>query len=174
MSLKPLFLSLGIHAALISWGTLNTETEAHSPQITVQTWSKPQKRTARTGRIDVAPTQAAQQLIQEAPALQTNPQGTPTVSPSEVDQFLGNLREQIARELIYPWSLRRKGVQGKVVVNYLPGHSPEIRIQESSQVPELDEAALQAVSKAVQSLPWKSDSTHETPELLIPVDFRLR
>jgi len=82
------------------------------------------------------------------------------------------LRAAIERHVVYPSLARRQGWQGKVVVTFLLGPGGQVRdlrVQQSSGYPSLDQSAVQAVERAAPLPP-----AGEPVQIVMPIAFALR
>ncbi len=75
----------------------------------------------------------------------------------------------------YPQSAKRKGIQGKVLLNVVvktDGSAASVQISRSSGSNELDEAALDAV-KQWKFIPAKSKGQFVQASVIVPVEFKI-
>lgn len=87
---------------------------------------------------------------------------------------LAKLRAQIEENLVYPFSLRRKGIEGvvkiKLILNRF-GHLKNLSVVEGSGHPELDQLALSAVKNAAPFPP--SENSEFIQPIILPIEFKL-
>lgn len=114
---------------------------------------------------------------QEAsPAVRTeDPGGKPATADRDADPRLTNVdevRERLTQ--VYPDDLREAGVEGRVVLWLhvdAEGRVTETRIQGSSEVEALDEAAMQ-VAESMEFEPAEIDGSPRAVWIQQPVSFR--
>jgi TonB family protein len=100
----------------------------------------------------------------------TQSSGSALDSPTPSD--LQALRERIEDQLRYPYSFRRRGIQGRATLAVSldeNGRAQDIRISQTSGSAELDALALEAARAAA---PFPALSPARAVSFVLPIEFR--
>ena len=104
------------------------------------------------------------------------PSPSPAARDSELQSYLAALMRRLARFKVYPAALKKDKVEGRVVLSFTIGANGQLiasAVQKSSGHPELDQAALEMLSRA-NPLPAVPASMHRNElSLSIPVEYSL-
>lgn len=95
---------------------------------------------------------------------------------NETEKYLAELRDQIARQQVYPVASRSFREEGVVQLRLLvlkDGRLQKIEILEASQYPRLDKAALTAVSRAAPFKEFPAEVNQDLWRITLPVRFSL-
>ena len=87
--------------------------------------------------------------------------------------LVAEIRHQIHRHLLYPSSLRKAGIEGRVVVQFLlspEGQLLDLTVRASSGHPQLDTLALHAVEDAS---PFTVSGQHGRLRFTLPIQFKI-
>lgn len=116
----------------------------------------------------------------------TPPEPVPAQVPRQLDvdrrealkaDYLARLQAEIERHKYYPRLSRRRGEEGRVVVELLIGRRGgfrEIRVQHSSGNRRLDEAALKTLKKIDPAAPLPAELGRDSWRISVPMVFSLR
>ncbi len=94
-----------------------------------------------------------------------------------INSYLGSIILLINREKTYPLIARRKGQQGKVVLELTinrAGGLQSVKLSEPSPFEELNQAAIDIVRSINRYPPLPADFLPQELRLKIPVEYRLR
>lgn len=161
--------------------TVRALTEEHTP-LPIEAPPEPQLDMARPVVITVpqftvqatqAPLPQAQAPVAPAPAAPTAP-STPQADPNP---YYHILLRQIAQHKRYPPAAKRARQEGLVEIRFTiaaDGHLVDAEVSRSSSVPNLDAAALAAVTAASPFPPIPAELGVNRLQLSLPIEFSLR
>ena len=100
----------------------------------------------------------------------------PAARPAPDPAYTNTLLTWLDRHKEYPWTARRRGVQGRVVLRLAVARSgaiTEARVESSSGAEILDEAAIEMVQRANPVPPLPASFPGDRAEFRVPVEFAL-
>jgi periplasmic protein TonB len=107
-----------------------------------------------------------------APPVAQSPAARPAPDPA----YTNTLLAWLDRHKEYPWTARRRGMQGRVVLRLAVARSgavTEARVESSSGAEILDEAAIEMVQRANPVPPLPASFPGDHAEFRVPVEFAL-
>jgi len=165
---------------------LASEPESAPTVTTVPEPPKPVTRPRPHRQPTPAPVQAPTPSTAEAPTPSPAPATTaavapaapvpPAAHPAPDPAYTNTLLTWLDRHKEYPWTARRRGMQGRVVLRLAVARSgkvTEARIESSSGAEILDEAAMDMVQRANPVPPLPASFAGDRAEFRVPVEFAL-
>lgn len=163
-------------------GNLGQETALHATDIWVDMSGAPQERSAKTRsrpkpaprlEQDSIPTGSTSAESGKTASRPSSSSGSPSLSQAP---WVRAIETQIAARLQYPFSVRRRGIQGRAWLEFrlsTDGDVTGLQVIRTSGNAELDQLAIETVQKAV---PFKKEEGALPPTqtlVRVPVEFRI-
>lgn len=137
------------------------------PSVSPMTAPPPEEMPA-----EPAPTAPPTTAAAPAPASAAAESAAPTVVPPDFRAaYLNNPGPQ------YPYASRRRREEGEVLLKVLvseAGQAEQVRVEQSSGYPLLDEAAVDVVRKRWRFVPAQQDGAAVSAWVLVPMNFGLK
>lgn len=176
---RAFLVSLTIHVAFAGLLLRSlSATNAKSP-IPVSLGEIGKPKALATVRSVVHPLDSAvsTEILESAPTTETNKKSAESGGSALIAEtpWIARIRTQIEARLIYPRSLQRRKIEGKVILNLTvqkDGSLSSAEILESSGIADLDHAALEAVNRAT---PFSELADLSGPlQIKLPVEFKIK